>query len=148
MSEMQIVVFSLNGEFCGAYTAQVHEIVKYQQLEKISGIPKFLDGIVTLRGNAIPVISLNRRFDLGEKDTDKKTKIIITETGGRKLGYIVNDVSEILKISDEDMEEAPEMVVRSGNRHILGIGKKGNKLISILNLSKILDESEIKLLPK
>lgn len=144
MEGMQIVVFSLNDEICGVDTCQVKEIVKYEELSKMPKMPKFIDGVINLRGKVVPIVNLNRRFKLGDMGVTKKTKIIITDLEGKLIGFIVNDVFEIIKLSPEDIEATPELIKKVYNDYLKCVGKKGEKLISILDLSTILTDSEIK----
>lgn len=144
MGDMKVVVFKLNNELCGVDSAQVQEIVKYSETAKLPRMPKFIDGVINLRGKVIPVIDLNERFELGQTGITKKTKIIITKTDENLIGFLVNDVSEILNISDDDIEAPPEMILKSGNDHLMGIGKVDEKLISLLNFNKVLVASEVK----
>jgi purine-binding chemotaxis protein CheW len=144
MAEMQIVVFSLNNDLCGADTLQVKQIVKYQDVTKMPKMPEFIEGVINLRGSIIPLVNLNKRFDFGETEITKKTKILISEVEEQFIGFIVNDVIELIKLSDEQIEVLPEILVRQGNSYLRCVGKKGDKIITILDLSKILAESEMK----
>lgn len=143
MAEMQLVVFSLNDELCGADTSQIQEIVKYQDVTKVPRMPKFVDGIINLRGRVIPIINLNKRFELGETEITKKTKIIITKIDNSYIGFVVNDVSEIIKLSENEIETPPEIIQKDGSEYLRGVGKKEDKLISILNLNSIMTNVEI-----
>jgi len=143
MSEFQAVVFSLNNQLCGADTSQIQEIIKYQDVSKVPDLPEFVDGIINLRGKVVPVINLNKRFRLGDIDITGKTKIIIAKTENSLIGFIVNDVIGILRFSDEDIEMTPGVVLNNDNKYLKGIGKKDGMLISMLDLSRILTESEV-----
>ena len=107
MTNLQIVVFTLNKETCGAATEQVKQIIKYQELTKIPKMPKFIDGIIIIRGIEVPVINLNKRLEFGETEINKKTKIILTEIDSKLIGFIVNDIKELLKYSEEEVETLP-----------------------------------------
>jgi len=144
MEGIQIVVFTLNDEMCGVETTQVKEIVKYESITKIPDMPKFIDGVISLRGTVVPVVNLNKRFGLGETEMTKKTKIIINDIEGKLIGFIVNDVSEIIKIPAEDIENTPDLIKGTHNAYLKNVGKKGDQLISILDLSAILTDTEIK----
>jgi len=148
MSEIQIAVFTLNGELCGADSSQVKQIIKYQEVAKIPKMPKFLDGIINWRGNVVPIVSLNKRFELGETEINKKTKIILTTLNGKYVGFTVNDVVELLKLADEDIEIVPDIVQKAGNSYVKSVGKKGDKLVSIIDLDKVLADNEIKKIEK
>ncbi len=144
MEGMQIVVFTLNDEVCGVDTTQVKEIVMYETLTKMPKMPQFIDGIINLRGMVVPVVNLNKRFDLGNTEITKKTKIIITDLSGKLVGFIVNDVSEIIKLPAESIENTPEIIRKIDNSYLKNVGKNGENLISILDLSTILTDTEIK----
>ncbi|TYQ13341.1 UNVERIFIED_CONTAM: purine-binding chemotaxis protein CheW [Acetivibrio alkalicellulosi] len=142
MNGMQIVVFSLNEEICGVDTSQVKEIVQYEKLAKMPKMPNFIDGIFNLRGMVVPVVNLNGRFRLGNTEITKKTKIIIIEIEKKLIGFIVNDVIEILPLAAESIENTPEIIKKSYNCYLKYVGKKDGKLISILDLSNILTDDE------
>lgn len=144
MEGMQIVVFTLNDEVCGVDTTQVKEIVMYEALTKMPKMPQFIDGVISLRGMVVPVVNLNKRFDLGNTEITKKTKIIITDLSGKLIGFIVNDVSEIIKLPAESIENTPEIIRKIDNSYLKNVGKNGENLISILDLSMILTDTEIK----
>jgi len=144
MEGIKIVVFTLNDEMCGVETTQVKEIVKYESITKMPDMPKFIDGVISLRGTVVPVVNLNKRFGLGETEITKKTKIIINDIEGKLIGFIVNDVSEIIKIPAEDIENTPDLIKGTHNAYLKNVGKKGDQLISILDLSAILTDTEIK----
>ena len=144
MEGIQIVVFTLNDEVCGVETTQVKEIVKYESITKMPDMPKFIDGVISLRGTVVPVVNLNKRFGLGDTEITKKTKIIINDIEGKLVGFIVNDVSEIIKIPAEDIENTPDLIRDTHNVYLKNVGKKGYQLISILDLSAILTDTEVK----
>ena len=143
MKEMQIVVFTLNGEVCGVDASQVKEIVKFEELTKMPKMPKFIDGIINLRGIVVPVVNLTKRFNLGETEITKKTKIIIIEIEERLIGFIVDDVTEILKLSSQNIESTPDIIQKSYNHYLEYVGKKDDKLISILDLTNVLTDTEL-----
>lgn len=143
MEDMQIVVFCLNDGICGVDTSQVREIVKHEDITKMPKTPKFVEGVINLRGNVVPIVNLNKRFKLGDTEITKKTKVIITQIEGRLIGFMVNDVYEIIRLSSKDIEETPELIRKVYNDYLKYVGKKGQKLISILDLSIILTDSEL-----
>ncbi|HHX18220.1 MAG TPA: purine-binding chemotaxis protein CheW [Clostridium sp.] len=143
MKEMQIVVFTLNGEVCGVDASQVKEIVKFEGLTKMPKMPKFIDGILNLRGIVVPVVNLIKRFNLGNEEITKKTKIIIIEVEEKLIGFIVDDVTEILKLSSQNIESTPDIIQKSYNHYLEYVGKKDDKLISILDLTNVLTDTEL-----
>ncbi len=144
MSELQVVVFDLKGQLFGAETSQVFQIIKYSEPEKMPKMPKFIDGILSYRDTVLPVINLAKRFDLGETTVTKKTKILVTRIGKKYAGFIVSDVAEIARFADEDVSVTPSVMNRETEAYLNRVCRKGEKLISIVDLEKILSETEIK----
>lgn len=146
--EIQVVIVHLNNYICGIETPRVYKIVKYQDVMKPPEMPKFIDGMTRLAGIVIPVIDLNKRFGLGELSVNKKTKIIVSRVNEMLVGFIVNNVSEITMMKEEDIEKAPEMIKDFGNRYLKSVAKQGTNLISILDFNKIFNDNEINELEK
>lgn len=143
MREAQVVVFSLNNQYCGVETSQVQSIIRYQDVSKVPEMPDFVEGIINLRGKIIPVINLNKRFNLGDTKVTDSTKIIVSEVDNSPIGFVVNNVSEIMKFTEEELEPAPDIIYNAGNTYISNIGKKEDKLVSILDFGKILTSKEM-----
>ena len=143
MSDMQIVVFDLINELCGVETDQVSEIVKYQEVTRVPEMPEFIEGIINLRGHVAPIINLNRRFHLGQSDAEKNTKIIITSIDGQQVGFVVDNVSEIVRLSMQDTEETPDLIRKWGKKYIKYVAKIKGKLVNIIDLQGILTEEEL-----
>lgn len=144
MGELQTVVFSLNGQYYGAEASQVFQIIRYQETTKVPRMPKFVDGIINYRDMVLPVINLNKRFEIGELVITRKTKILVAKMEDKLAGFVVNDVSEIVKFSDDELEPAPNVVYGDSSKFISKIGKKEDRLITIIDMEKILSDSEIK----
>jgi purine-binding chemotaxis protein CheW len=143
MDDMQAVLFNLNGIACGAGSSQVHEIVKLQEISRVPNMPRFIEGMINLRGKVVPIVNLNRRFDLGETPITKKTKIIITKVNDSFIGYIVNEVSEITKFPSDNLELPSEVLRKINNNYIKCVGIKEEKIIIILDLAGLLSDSEL-----
>ena len=147
MSEMNAVIFNLNGQLFGAEASQVFQIIRYQEPSKMPKMPRFIEGIINYRDTVLPVINLVKRFELGDAPVSKKTKILVTKIGDRYAGFIVNDVTEIMRFEEGEVEQAPSVVNMGTAAYIKKIGKKGEKLYSIIDLENILGEAEKKRLP-
>lgn len=147
MNEIQVVVFKLNNQLFGVETAQVKVIERFKETTKVPKMPDYIHGIINLRGSVIPVIDLNRKFEIGETEITKKTKIIITEIDGRPVGYIVNDVVEILKLSEDECEATPTVIHSHASNFIKRVGKKGDKLVSVIDFASVLTDEELHQLP-
>lgn len=147
MSELNAVIFSLNGQLFGAETSQVFQIIRYQEPMKMPKMPRFIEGVLNYRDSALPLINLVKRFELGEFSANKKTKILVVRIADKFAGFIVTDVMEIMRFSDSEVEMTPQVVVGGAETYMKKICRKGDRLFSIIDLEKILDTGEIKRLP-
>lgn len=147
--EIQVVVFKLGSdEYCVPVT-QAKEIQIYQNPTRIPNTPNFVEGVINLRGQIIPILDLKKRFGSGKTDITNNTKIIIIELESEMLGIIVDSVSEVLKTSKNKFEAPPHAVKSSINsNYISGIGKIDNRLLIMVELEKVLNEEEIEQLVK
>ncbi|MDF2500502.1 MAG: cheW2 [Anaerosporomusa subterranea] len=141
MSEEQLVVFRLGNEEYGIAISQVREIIQYRNATKLPNTPEFMEGIISLRGKVIPVIELAKRFGLSA-DTGKDKRAIIIEVAGQDIGIIVTEVTEVLRLSGEQIEAVPAMT--AVNECVRGIGKDANRLLILLDLGNLLRADEIR----
>jgi purine-binding chemotaxis protein CheW len=146
--ENQLVVFNLANENYGVDIAAVDGIVKMQRITAVPRAPSFVEGITNLRGEVLPVIDLRRRFGLPVTETTMETRIVNVEMDGSKVGMIVDAVSEVLRVSEEDIEPPSPIITTvdgdwSGrNAFITGIAKVDERLIILLDLAKVLSLEE------
>jgi len=143
MEELQVVVFDVSGETFGVETNQVGSIALYSNIKKSEQLPPFVDGYLSGRSGNIPVINLAKRLGFKETVVSRKTKIIMTNVDDGSLGFTVDDVNEILKVSQNSFEYTPSIIQDANNKYIKGVCKKGEELISILNLKEVLSAAEI-----
>ena len=139
---LQLVSFTLGDEEFGVDILKVQEINRVIEITKIPKSPEFVDGVVNLRGKVIPVISLRKRFGLPEKEDDKSTRIVVVEIGGKIVGFMVDSVSEVLRIPASTIEPPPPLVAGIDAEYIEGVGKLEDRLLILLDLDKILSSSE------
>lgn len=143
MAETRIVVFNLNGQACGVDTDQVIQILKYYEPNSAEQVAECFDGVIDLRGNTVPVMDLNKRFGSLASEPTKKTKIIISSTEIGYIGYIVDDVSEIMVVEPNEMEQPPEFVFKGQRRFIRFVAKKNDRLIPVYDFANVLSAEEI-----
>ena len=140
---MQVVVFSLKNQRFGISTSQVQEIIRYQDVEKIAGMPDYMEGMINLRGKVIPIIDLHLRFKVEEVRKTDSSKIVISDVDSNSMGFTVDDVDEIITFSDEEIETIPAILQNSTNAYLKCIAKKSDKLVSIIDPSRILTSTEV-----
>ncbi len=126
----------------GIPISQVHEITRPGDVIKLPGMPDFVNGIMNLRGEVIPIIDFKKRFSLGSTIPKDTTRIVVVNINKQKCGVIVDDVLEIISIPAENIEDAPSIAGGVNNSFILGIGKVDKRLIIAIDVIEILTESE------
>lgn len=144
MASIQYVIFKLSDEEFGVDIKNVREIIKPQQILKVPNTPKYIEGIINLRGKVHPVFNLRRKFHFSEKQVDEGTKIIVINVNDMTVGFEVDDVSEILRIEEENIEEAPHFVTGPHRKYIKYVGKIDDRMVIILDLDLLLSEEEEK----
>ena len=142
MAEIQFVIFKLGKEEYGVNIMQVQEIGPYSEPVKVPNTPEFIEGVMNLRDNVIPVISLKKRFNISGQDLNENTRTIVINFGDRQIAFIVDDASEVLTLDEADIQETPEIIAGIDRKYITGIGKKGDRLLIMLDLSFLLNEQE------
>lgn len=146
-TEEQLVVFQLSNETYGIEISAVHEIIRMQSITKVPRTPSFVEGVINLRGRIVPVIDLHKRFELPLEEETVHSRIIVVEVKGVTVGMVVDSVSEVLRIPENNIEPPPPAI--SGGietEYLRGVGKWKEKLIILLDLQKVLDKSEYKAL--
>jgi purine-binding chemotaxis protein CheW len=150
--EHQLVVFDLANEHYGVDIAAVEGIIKMQPITVVPHTPAFVEGVTNLRGEVLPVIDLRKRFGLPFDNTrGKDTRIVTVEIDGKKVGMVVDAVSEVLRVSDEAIEPPSPIVTTVDSAFIRGIAKVDERLIILIDLSKVLSNEEqagLRALPK
>lgn len=142
MAEVKFVVFKLGKEEYGINIMQVQEIVPYEEPVKVPNAPAFVEGVMNLRGNVIPVISLKKRFGIPVQEINDNTRLIVINVGSKPIAFIVDDASEVLTLNEADIQETPEVISNAGRKYVAGIGKHGDRLIIILDLDYLLSDKE------
>ncbi len=142
--EMQVVVFKLGtDEYC-VPVFQAREIQTYSTPTRIPNTPSFVEGIINLRGQIIPILDLKKRFSSGITEVNSNTRIIIIDMDEEVIGILVDSVSEVLKIPTSRFEPPPTAVKTSiNNNYISGIGKIDNRLLILIDLGKVLNDDEL-----
>lgn len=143
ISSKQFVVFKLGDEEYGVDILQVKTIERMLPITRVPKAPMFVEGVINLRGEVVPVIDLRRRFGLPEKQVTENTRIIIVNIDEITVGMIVDSASEVIQIPEDKIEPAPAMVGGIDSAYINGVGKVNEGLLILLNLQKILKPVEI-----
>ena len=145
MAEQQLVVFGLGKEEFGIDISRVREIVRLQNITTIPQSMDFVEGIVNLRGQIVPIVDLCKRFLVADRSesVDAERRIIVVNMSGQNIGILVDGVSEILRIPDEAIEPTPPIVASGvSSDFIRGVAKVEGRLIIFLDLDRIFSAEE------
>lgn len=137
----QLVVFRLADECYALDIGTVQEIIAWQPVTRVPRTADFVEGLINLRGNVIPVIDLRKRFHLKMADVGRETRVVVVEIGRLVVGLVVDGVSEVLRISQSQIEPT---VAISGvdTAFIRGVAKTEKRLIILLDVDLLLAEKE------
>jgi purine-binding chemotaxis protein CheW len=135
--------FIIGNEQYGIEIRYVTEIVGIQDITEIPELPEYVRGIINLRGKIIPVIDMRLRFKKVFKEYDDRTCVIVVDFREKNIGLIVDRVSEVFTLSEEEVEPVRGESVICGNRYIKEIGKVNNVVTLILDCEKSLQDEEL-----
>ena len=139
---IQLVTFSIGEEEFGVDILKVQEIIRIMEITKVPKAPQFVEGVINLRGNVIPVIDLRKRFGLETREHDSQTRIIVIEINKMIVGFVVDSVSEVLRIPENTVEPPPPVVSGLESEYISGVGKLEDRLLIMLDLDRLLSSEE------
>jgi purine-binding chemotaxis protein CheW len=134
---IQVASFHIGTEEYGVDISQIQEIIRMMEITKLPRTPDFVEGVINLRGQLIPIIDLRTRFGMERAEVTKNSRIIVTDIGTKRVGIIVDSASEVLTIPMESIEQAPEMIAGAGTDYIQGVGKIGDRLVVLLDLTMV-----------
>jgi purine-binding chemotaxis protein CheW len=140
---IQLVSFSLEQEEYGINVLMVREIIRMINITRVPNTPHYVEGVINLRGKVIPIISLRRKFDLADTEYDKRTRIMVMEVVGEMMGFIVDEVSEVIRISEKEIQPPPP-VVSSGIEQecMAGVINQAERLLILLDLERMFTADE------
>lgn len=140
--ERQLVIFSLYKEEFGVEITKVREIIKPRNITRLPHVSEFIEGVTNLRGEVIPVICLRKRFGLDSQENTQDTRIIIVEVNDSRVGFIVDAVTEVLRIGESAIEPPPRTIAGLRADYLQGVGKVEDRLLILLDVDKILTSEE------
>lgn len=142
MDTKEYVIFRLADESYGIDIDFVENIEKHTEITRVPYTEKYIQGVINLRGNIIPVINVRRRFKLEDKSADKDSRIMIINLNDLKVGLLVDASSEVLQIQQSAIEQAPS-VTGADDDYVSHIGKDNGRIIMIIDLEKLLELEEL-----
>ena len=150
--EGKYLTFILANEEYGIGILKIKELIGMMPITTVPQTPDFVKGVINLRGKVIPVVDLRLRFNMDEIDYTERTCIIVVEMAGQAgtvlIGIVVDAVSEVLNIKDENIEETPTFGAKLNTDYILGMAKMEGGVKILLDIDKVLSAEEISVLDK
>ena len=137
---LQLVSFRLASEEYGIEITKVQEIILMGEITRVPQTPEYIMGLINLRSTVIPIVDLRLRFGLTQEETTDETRIMVVNVAGKTIGIIVDAVSEVLRISQEQIAPPPPTVAGLGREYLTGLVKLEKRLLILLDIDKILGE--------
>ncbi|HTY35594.1 MAG TPA: chemotaxis protein CheW [Bacteroidota bacterium] len=135
---LQLVSFKMGDEEFGIDILKVQEIIRMTDVTRVPNAPPHVEGIINLRGKVIPVIDLRSRLGMAPKEHDRRTRTVVVEVGGKVVGFVVDSMSEVLRIPRSLTEPPPSVVAGIDADYITAIGKLDDRLLTLLDIEKVL----------
>lgn len=134
----RFLTFLIGGETYGIEIQAVMEIIGMQPITEMPEMPEYMKGIINLRGGIIPAMDARLRFQKSQAAYTDRTCIIVIHFGGTRLGLIVDCVSEVLTIPDENIVEKPEIGSRGSRGYVKNVGKVGDHIVLLIDCETLL----------
>jgi len=143
----QFLTFTLGKQTYGIEIRNVTEIIGIQKITDLPDLPDYVKGVINLRGKVIPVLDVRLRFGMEERPYDERTCIIVININDSSVGMVVDTVSEVINIPDENVEPPPKVNKKTnGNVFVKGLGKVEEDVYILLDTQKLLFEEELEAL--
>jgi purine-binding chemotaxis protein CheW len=141
------LTFALSNEEFGIRVLKVREIMGLQEITAVPQTPSHVKGVINLRGRVVPVIDLRLKFGLEPAEYSQRTCIIVTQVQGESgpimMGIVVDGVSEVLNLSDQEIEDTPDFGEDIGSRYLLGMAKVKGKVKILLDIDRVLSTQDL-----
>lgn len=145
--QFQLVTFHLGEELYGVNIMDVKEIVRVQNVRIIPNAPYYVEGIINLRGEIIPIIDLHKRFKLQSvaktEEDEMDGGFIILNIDNNKIGIIIDKVERVVSVKGEDVKEPPQMLSGIGTEYIEGVVREEHGYLIMLNIRKVFNTKEL-----
>jgi purine-binding chemotaxis protein CheW len=144
--EGKFLTFFLAEEEYGLEILKVQEIIGLMPITRVPRTPRYVKGVVNLRGKVIPVVDLRLKFGMEEVETTDLTCIIVVQTREVLFGVLVDRVSEVVDLATADVEETPDFGVDVDTGYIMGMGNAGDRVTILLDIDRVLADDELEAL--
>ncbi len=142
MADKQYIIFKLNDEKFAANINHIASITEYASITPLPNGPAYVDGLLNLRGDIIPVVNLKKRFKMAEQKMNEK-RILIARKNNVQIGFLVDDASQSMTVDDSKILPPPKIAIKRENDYISEVCIYNNELIIVVDLDRVLSEDEI-----
>ncbi|MES9834150.1 MAG: chemotaxis protein CheW [Candidatus Thiodiazotropha sp. LLP2] len=139
---IQFVTFILMDEVYGINVMKVQEVLRVTEIAPVPGAPSYVLGIVNLRGNVVTVIDTRKRFGLPSVEVNDASRIIVIESDKQVVGILVDAVAEVVELSEDEIDVAPNVGTEESSRYIQGVATQEGRLLILVDLNKLLTDEE------
>ncbi len=140
---MEFLTFVLGKENYALDIMTVKEIRGYEAVPAIANAPDFIKGVINLRGDIVPIVDLRIKFNIGEVTYDEFTIVIMLNVGSRIVGIVVDEVSDVIKVSDSEIKPPPEFGVAFDSSYLLGLAPIDDLMIILVNIESLISSEEL-----
>lgn len=142
----EYLTFTLGDEEYGIDILTVQEIRGYDAVTKIANAPKFIKGVVNLRGAIVPIVDMRIKFDLGKVVYDQLTVVIVLNIKGRVIGMVVDGVSDVIALTPRQIRPAPELGATLDTQYITGLGTLDERMIILVDIARLMSSQDMALI--
>ena len=140
------LTFVLGDESYGIEILKVQEIRGYDAVTKIANTPDFIKGVVNLRGLIVPIVDLRIKFGLGKVEYDEFTVVIILNLRGRVIGIVVDGVSDVMNLQENQVRAVPDIVASIDTKYITGLATVDEKMFILVDIEQLMNSQEMALI--
>jgi purine-binding chemotaxis protein CheW len=141
-NEVQLACFKVGMELYALDIMKIKEIIRPQKLTAIPKAPSFIEGVINLRGAVIPVADMRKRFDQPISKENRKNRIVVCSLAGKIIGLLVDEVTEVKRFSRQEIAPAPQFIKGPNADYFLGVARRDDDLIMLIDLEKVLSTDE------
>jgi purine-binding chemotaxis protein CheW len=142
----EYLTFVLGEEQYGLEILKVQEIRGYDAVTQISNTPEFIKGVVNLRGKIVPIVDLRIKFHLGKVEYDEFTVVIILNLNGRVVGIVVDGVSDVMALKEEQIRDVPSLVSNIDTKYIVGLASVEEQMFILVDIEQLMSSQEMALM--
>lgn len=140
--EIQLACFRIGTEMYALDIMRIKEIIRPQRLTPVPKAPPFIEGVINLRGAVVPVVDLRKRFEQPAAASERRTRILICALAGKVIGLMVDEVAEVRRYTRQEIQPSPQFLRGCGSEFFLGVCRRDDQLVMLIDLEKILSSTE------